>query len=110
MRARFPRAAITASTSARLADFIESIRRTRDVVRSRTQTAAIRRARELRKEQDLDLQAFGVRSTRYYLESSLYTDGLVERHGDALVAAGKTYEKDGALFCARPTSATTRIA
>jgi len=34
--------------------------------------------RELRKEQDLDLQAFGVSFDRYFLESSLYTDGMVE--------------------------------
>ena len=52
----------------------------------------------LRDEQDLDLQAFGVKFDTYYLESSLYTDGRVERIVDALVASGKTYEKDGALF------------
>jgi arginyl-tRNA synthetase len=52
----------------------------------------------LRNEQDLDLQAFGVRFDTYYLESSLYTDGRVERTVNALVASGKTYEKDGALF------------
>jgi arginyl-tRNA synthetase len=52
----------------------------------------------LRDEQDLDLQAFGVRFDTYYLESSLYTDGRVERTVDALIASGKTYEKDGALF------------
>ena len=32
----------------------------------------------LRHEQDLDLQAFGVRFDNYYLESSLYTSGRVE--------------------------------
>jgi arginyl-tRNA synthetase len=52
----------------------------------------------LRHEQDLDMQAFGVVFDTYYLESSLYTDGRVERTVDALVASGKTYEKDGALF------------
>jgi arginyl-tRNA synthetase len=52
----------------------------------------------LRGEQDLDMQAFGVVFQTYYLESSLYTDGRVERTVDALVASGKTYEKDGALF------------
>jgi arginyl-tRNA synthetase len=52
----------------------------------------------LRDEQDLDLQAFGVKFDTYYLESSLYTDGRVDRTVDALVASGKTYEKDGALF------------
>ena len=52
----------------------------------------------LRDEQDLDLQAFGVRFDTYYLESSLYTDGRVERTVEALIESGKTYEKDGALF------------
>ena len=54
--------------------------------------------RELRKEQDLDLKAFGVRFDVYYLESSLYTDGRVERTVADLVAAGHTFEDDGALF------------
>src|SRR5438046_1815764 len=47
---------------------------------------------ELRHEQDLDLQAFGVRFDNYYLESSLYTDGRVDETVDALVQSGKTYE------------------
>ena len=53
---------------------------------------------ELRNEQDRDLQAFGVKFDRYYLESSLYSEGLVDATVNALVAAGKTYEKDGALW------------
>ncbi|GIZ51784.1 arginine--tRNA ligase [Noviherbaspirillum aridicola] len=52
----------------------------------------------LRHEQDLDLQAFGVRFDNYYLESSLYSDGKVAAAVDALVKAGKTYEQDGALW------------
>jgi arginyl-tRNA synthetase len=52
----------------------------------------------LRCEQDTDLEAFGVRFDNYYLESSLYTEGRVERAVKAMVAAGKTYEKDGALW------------
>jgi arginyl-tRNA synthetase len=52
----------------------------------------------LRREQDLDLNAFGVAFDNYYLESSLYTDGRVERAVAALIAAGKTYEQDGALW------------
>ena len=52
----------------------------------------------LRREQDLDLQAFRVRFDQYYLESSLYTSGRVERAVAQLVAAGKTYEQDGALW------------
>jgi arginyl-tRNA synthetase len=52
----------------------------------------------LRREQDADLAAFGVRFDDYYLESSLYIDGLVDATVNALVAAGRTYEKDGALW------------
>lgn len=52
----------------------------------------------LRHEQDLDLQAFGVRFDNYYLESSLYTEGKVEAAVDAVTKAGKTYEQDGALW------------
>ncbi len=54
--------------------------------------------RELRKEQDLDLRAFGVKFDVYYLESSLYTDGLVEKTVTALQAKGHTFEDDGALY------------
>ncbi|HZS68430.1 MAG TPA: arginine--tRNA ligase [Burkholderiales bacterium] len=52
----------------------------------------------LRREQDADLQAFGVKFDVYYLESSLYTDGKVDAVVKALIASGKTYEKDGALW------------
>ena len=52
----------------------------------------------LRHEQDLDLQAFGVRFDHYFLESSLYSSGQVEATVSRLVAAGKTYEQDGALW------------
>ena len=52
----------------------------------------------LRHEQDLDLQAFGVRFDHHYLESSLYTSGRVEATVARLVAAGKTYEEGGALW------------
>jgi len=54
--------------------------------------------RELRKEQDSDLQAFGVRFDNYFLESSLYTDGMVEDTVRLLIASGKTYEHEGALW------------
>ena len=53
---------------------------------------------ELRKEQDRDLQAFGVAFDNYYLESSLYTDGRVDTTVARLVASGHTYEQDGALW------------
>lgn len=52
----------------------------------------------LRNEQDIDLQAFGVKFDNYYLESSLYADGKVDTAVDALKAAGKTYEHEGALW------------
>ena len=52
----------------------------------------------LRREQDLDLQAFGVKFDNYYLESSLYNDGKVAQTVDALIKADKTYELDGALW------------
>ena len=53
---------------------------------------------ELRREQDRDLLAFGVKFDHYYLESSLYTDGRVEAAVAQLVASGKTYEQEGALW------------
>ena len=61
---------------------------------------AIRRfaVQELRKEQDIDLQTFGVKFDVYFLESSLYTSGRVEQTVNRLVAAGHTYERDGALW------------
>ena len=52
----------------------------------------------LRSEQDADLAAFGVGFDRYYLESSLYDEGLAEAAVDALIAAGSTYEQEGALW------------
>jgi arginyl-tRNA synthetase len=52
----------------------------------------------LRREQDLDLQAFGVGFDTYFLESSLYTDGKVEETVRELIAHGHTYEEGGALW------------
>jgi len=52
----------------------------------------------LRREQDLDLQAFAVKFDNYYLESSLYTSGKVDAAVKRLIEAGKTYEQDGALW------------
>jgi len=52
----------------------------------------------LRHEQDLDLQAFGLRFDSYFLESSLYVSGKVQSTVARLVASGKTYESDGALW------------
>ncbi len=52
----------------------------------------------LRREQDIDLEKFDVKFDNYYLESSLYADGRVDAVVKGLVASGKTYELDGALW------------
>ena len=52
----------------------------------------------LRREQDIDLQAFGVKFDHYFLESSLYSDSKVADTVTALQNSGKTYEQDGALW------------
>jgi arginyl-tRNA synthetase len=52
----------------------------------------------LRREQDLDLKAFGVGFDVYFLESSLYTQGKVEETVRELIAHGHTYEEGGALW------------
>ncbi|MBB6247573.1 arginine--tRNA ligase [Rhodanobacter sp. A1T4] len=61
---------------------------------------AIRRfaVASLRREQDLDLKAFGVGFDVYFLESSLYSDGKVDETVRGLVAHGHTYESEGALW------------
>jgi len=52
----------------------------------------------LRREQDLDLKAFGVHFDVYFLESSLYQDGKVEATVERLIDKGHTFEQDGALW------------
>jgi len=52
----------------------------------------------LRREQQADLDAFGVRFDVYFLESSLYTEGKVDETVRRLVAQGHTYEEGGALW------------
>ena len=53
----------------------------------------------LRNEQDRDPPAFGVKKFDcYYLESSLYTDGRVDKTVAGLKASGHTFEQDGALW------------
>ncbi|MBB3330645.1 arginyl-tRNA synthetase [Halomonas campaniensis] len=52
----------------------------------------------LRREQDLDLKAFGVHFDVYFLESSLYQDGKVEATVERLIEKGHTFEQDGALW------------
>ena len=52
----------------------------------------------LRHEQDLDLQAFGLKFDNYFLESSVYAGGQLEKAVERIVAHGKTYEDGGALW------------
>ena len=52
----------------------------------------------LRREQDVDLKAFGVAFDVYYLESSLYAEGKVDAVVRNWAEKGKTYERDGALW------------
>lgn len=52
----------------------------------------------LRAEQDRDLKEFRVYFDSYFLESSLYSDGLVARTIEALRATGHVYEAEGAVW------------
>jgi arginyl-tRNA synthetase len=52
----------------------------------------------LRHEQDLDLQAFGLKFDHYFLESSLYSSGRVDSHGAAPGGRRQDLRKDGALW------------
>ena len=52
----------------------------------------------LRREQDLDLKAFDVDFDVYFLESSLYENGDIEKTVKSLINAGHTYEKEDALW------------
>lgn len=63
-------------------------------------TAAIRdfAVAYLRREQDLDLKAFGVDFDEYFLESSLYESGAVDATVQQLIESGHTYQQDGALW------------
>lgn len=63
-------------------------------------TQAVRRysVAYLRNEQDSDLKALGVAFDNFYLESSLYTTGRVNRAVQAMIDSGNTYEADGALW------------
>jgi len=71
-----------------------------EIGRDLSDIEAIRRfaVAELRKEQDRDLQAFGVKFDNYYLESSLYGDRRVDATVTRLVESGKTFEHEGALW------------
>ncbi|MFT5482902.1 MAG: arginyl-tRNA synthetase [Halieaceae bacterium] len=52
----------------------------------------------LRREQDMDLRAFGVTFDVYFLESSLYENGDVDATIERLIESGLTYEHDGATW------------
>jgi arginyl-tRNA synthetase len=78
-------------------EYIEDIARE---VADKNDLEAIRRqaVEYLRREQDADLKAFGVKFDVYYLESSLYTEGKVDAVVKGWGEKAKTYEKDGALW------------
>jgi arginyl-tRNA synthetase len=52
----------------------------------------------LRNEQDRDLKEFGLEFDVYSLESNLYADGSLDAAVERLMASGKTYESEGALW------------
>ena len=52
----------------------------------------------LRREQDLDLRAFGVSFDVFSLETALYTEGKVAETVSKLIDSGHTYEQDDALW------------
>ena len=52
----------------------------------------------LRREQDLDLKAFGVQFDIYFLESSLYESQAVDATVNRLIENDFTFEEDGALW------------
>jgi len=52
----------------------------------------------LRREQDLDLQAFDLTFDHYALESALYVSGRVDHTVQQLIQHGHTYERDDALW------------
>lgn len=52
----------------------------------------------LRREQDLDLEAFDVAFDVYTLESALYSEGRVDAVVQKLIANGHAYEQDNALW------------
>ncbi|WP_092414826.1 arginine--tRNA ligase [Candidatus Ichthyocystis sparus] len=52
----------------------------------------------LRKEQQDDLDLFGIHFDQFYLESSLYKDGTVDRIINRLTEQNETYEHEGALW------------
>jgi arginyl-tRNA synthetase len=82
-------------------EYIDDI--ARDFLRGQGEVADLEAIRKfavayLRAEQDVDLQAFGVKFDVYYLESSLYAEGKVEEVVKAWNVKGKAFEKDGALW------------
>lgn len=54
--------------------------------------------RELRAEQNRDLDEFRVHFDNFYLESSLYDEGRVEKTIQKLREAGVVYDRDGAVW------------
>lgn len=52
----------------------------------------------LRKEQNTDLELFGIVFDQFYLESSLYKDGTADLVINRLIEQNKTYEHENALW------------
>jgi arginyl-tRNA synthetase len=69
-----------------------------DALGGKLEAVRVHAVNALRAEQDLDLKTFGVTFDTYYLESSLYADGKVDKTVLALTNAGHTFEQDGALW------------
>jgi arginyl-tRNA synthetase len=78
-------------------EYIEDIARE---IRDPSDLEAIRRhaVAYLRKEQDVDLQAFGVKFDVYYLESSLYSEGKVDEVVRLWKERNKVFDNEGALW------------
>ena len=82
-------------------EYIEDV--ARDFLAARGDIADLEAIRKfavayLRNEQDRDLKEFGLEFDGYFLESSLYLDGTLDDTVRGLIASGKTYESDGALW------------
>ena len=52
----------------------------------------------IRSAQDSDLEDFGVNFDNYFLESSLYSDGRIEKTVESLREVDKVYEFEGAIW------------
>ena len=93
--ATFPRTATAASTSARSRSATSTKSATTSATSSRS---AGSRSPSCARSRTATCRRSACEFDNYYLESSLYTDGRVERRSTRLARIGKTYEQDGALW------------